>query len=118
MYAGSKLCSLTDPLYKPMNHIVDFDRTKTTAPGTERINATYFVRRYAEDSEAAHDVTSTELQFQYWNRIIMQSEIMHRPPRPPRPQRDLAETDVPQLSVEEAFLQDGFVDWGVDGVPM
>eukprot|EP00931_Biecheleriopsis_adriatica_P041944 TRINITY_DN23914_c0_g1_i1.p1 TRINITY_DN23914_c0_g1~~TRINITY_DN23914_c0_g1_i1.p1 ORF type:complete len:340 (+),score=57.60 TRINITY_DN23914_c0_g1_i1:96-1115(+) len=119
MYAGSKLCQLDAPVYNPMNHVVDFDRTSTTAPGTERINATYFVRRYDEGyPEAIEDVASSEVQFQYWNRIIMQSELMHRPPRPPPAVRDDVEPDVPEVSAEEAFLQDGWVDWGSGGTPI
>jgi len=121
MYAGSKLCALDAPVYKPMNHIVDWDREQNREPGTERINATYFVRRYDERRpEADHDISSTEIQFQLWNRIIMQEEMQHRPPRPPPTPEDLAwlVADVPQISAEDEFLESGLMDWSFDGVPI
>jgi len=119
LYAGSKLCKLDDLEYKPMNHIVDFARENNIAPGTERINLTYFVRRYDEGyDDAPRDITSTEIQFQYWNRIIMQQELVHRPPRPPRVVRAADDPAFCYKSPEEEFLESGFLDWSTDGVPV
>merc|ERR1712187_992645 len=67
--------------------------------------------------EATHDITSTELQFQHWNRIIMQSELLHRPPRPPRI-IVAAESQGPVATPEEVFLEHGIIDWSTDGVPV
>jgi len=117
MFAGSKLCALDAPEYKPLNHVVDWERSQTA--GRVRIQATYFVRRYAEGYEdATHDITSTEIQFQYWNRIIMQEELYHRPPRPAQLPETLAAAAEAQVSPEEDFLEYGVMDWNNDGVPM
>eukprot|EP00930_Biecheleria_cincta_P084321 TRINITY_DN73806_c0_g1_i1.p1 TRINITY_DN73806_c0_g1~~TRINITY_DN73806_c0_g1_i1.p1 ORF type:complete len:384 (+),score=71.81 TRINITY_DN73806_c0_g1_i1:29-1153(+) len=114
MFAGSKLCLMDGEEYRPLNHVVEWNREQISK--SERINVTYFVRRYDEGYEdATHDITSTELQFQHWNRIIMQSELQHRPPRPP-PVVVPAGSQVPSKTAEEEFFESGLIDWSSDGV--
>merc|ERR1719401_1627995 len=117
MFAGIKGASYEGP-YKPLNHVVEFDfDSNALHGGRERVNATYFVRRYDEgSSDANRDVASSVLQFQHWNRIIMQSEMYHRPPRPPR--TTAAVCDAPRFDAEEEFIANDFLDWNSDGLPL
>jgi len=115
MFAGSKLCQIDADDYRPLNHVVEWNKNQIIS--RERINATYFVRRYAEGyPDAEKDITSSQIQFQHWNRIIMMTELHSRPPAPDRFAYALEEG--PTVSAEEEFLENGVMDWSTDGIPV
>lgn len=115
MFGGSKLLQIDGEEYRPLNHVVEFNLNRIA--DSERINVTYFVRRYDEGyPDATNDITSTEVQFQHYNRIILQQELYHRPPRPPPVATAKKAQQLPEISPEEEFLENGCMDWSSDGI--